>query len=66
MKNKTSFVKMVEKKDIPLNFHFIERVFLKNATKCYEAFMIDYAGHGIVRSCYKPNSNIVNLNSNEN
>lgn len=66
MKNKIRFVKMKQSTDIPLNLHFIEKTFLLGANKCYETFMIDYAGHGRLRTCYKANSNIVNFNSNEN
>lgn len=66
MKNKTCFVRMVESNNIPLNIHFIEKRNVESTTKSYECFIIDYAGYGRVRSCYKANSNIVNINPNEN
>jgi len=66
MKNKTRFVKMVESTNIPLNFQFIEKKYHENTTICYEAYMNDFAGRGRIRSFYKANSNINNINPNEN
>ncbi len=57
---------MVNSSDIPLNFHFIEKRYLENINISYESFMNDYEGNGRVRSCYKANSNIININFNEN
>lgn len=52
-------------KDIPINFHNIERVSLKNTSICAETYMEEYAGNGRVQSFYKANSNIAIIYRNE-